>query len=511
MKNILIIEDSKTLNNIIAKELKAKGYDVAQAFTFSQAKTQLKQKDFDLLILDLHLPDGEGSELIAHIQSLTKTKVVVLTSLQDEDLREELFSYGIVDYIIKDMNLIYSLMEIIKIIQKLQESKKEKILVIDDSKFVCKQIKTILEPRNYEVTFTYNAKEGLVALHQGEYDLLILDMELPDLHGLEVLRLIRKENRFLNLAIVVLSGFYTAEVVRDALKNGANDFLKKPFIFEEFILKIDLWLDYFKKEKALKQKTQQLQEFNKNLEGMVEQKVALLREKDKMLLQQSRHAQMGEMIAMIAHQWRQPLNIVGASVAALEQKVKLDKLDKTQFEVITQKIKHYLEYLSSTIDDFRNFFQPETKKSVTDFKQITSKALLLIKSSLEENDIAYVVEVKKLEPVLVYENEFIQVVLNLIKNAEDVLLERDIKDPKIIIRIEGTTLKVIDNAGGIPKEVFDQIFNPYFTTKHERNGTGLGLYMSKLIVEEHSFGRLYAKNTKEGAMFVIELQKESEV
>ena len=138
--NILVIEDSKTINNIIAKELKKLTFNVSQAFRLSEAKLFLSSQRYELIILDLHLPDGEGSELIANIQSLCDTKVVVLTSSQDNDLREELFQYGILDYIIKDANLLYSISEIVKIIQSLQSSKNENILIIDDSSFICKQI-----------------------------------------------------------------------------------------------------------------------------------------------------------------------------------------------------------------------------------------------------------------------------------------------------------------------------------------------------------------------------------
>jgi len=505
MKNILIIEDSRTINNIIQKELEKFGFRITQAYTLDQARTELYKKKFDLIILDLHLPDGEGSELIANIQSLTKTKVVVLTSLQDENLREELFSYGILDYIIKDTNLIYSVGEIVKIIDNLQVQKQKKILIIDDSSFIIKQIKTILEPRNLVLKAAKTAKKGLQELYSAKYDLLILDMELPDLHGLEILNMIRKESRFLELPILVLSGNYTAEVVRNALKNGASDFLKKPFIFEEFILKIDMWLDYYEKENALKKKTKELAFINEHLEKIVEQKVAQLREKEKIMLQQSRHAQMGEMIAMIAHQWRQPLNVIGLSTSLLEKKINQEPIEVDVIKSTTQKIAHYVEYLSTTIDDFRHFFQPQNNMVVTDFEKITNKALSLIHNALEAKGIIVRVELHTTQPFRAFENEMIQVVLNLIQNSEEALLENKVENPEIRLIVDGMSLRVADNAGGINPKIIEKIFDPYFSTKFSKEGTGLGLYMSKIIVEDHCGGKLSVENIQDGAVFRIEM------
>ncbi len=507
MKNILIIEDSKTINNILHKELKALGFTSMQAFTLKEAKEQLVKHKFDLIILDLHLPDGEGSELIANIQSLTRTKVVVLTSLQDADLREELFQYGILDYIVKDTNFLYSITEIVKIINTLTKKQQDKILLIDDSRFICKQIKTILEPRNYIVKTALNAKTAIEKLQQDEFNLIILDMELPDMHGLELLEFIRRDIRFVSIPVIVLSGTSTPEIVRDVLKNGANDFLKKPYVFEEFILKVDLWIDYFKKTKELEEKTLKLQYMNDNLERLVYDEVEKNRKKDKMMFSQSRYAQMGEMIAMIAHQWRQPLNAISAATIMIEMRAKSSCLKYDEAKKITQKIQGFVNHLSNTIDDFRNFFRPQKEKKVSNFKTIVETALSLIRYSLQQKNIDIVEYTDNVENFLVYENELVQVVLNLLKNAEDALIEKSVKDPKIILRIDGKKLIIEDNAGGVATNIMEKIFDPYFSTKDNKNGTGLGLYMAKVIVEEHLKGALLVKNTKEGAQFIIDLSQ----
>jgi len=507
VNNILVIEDSKTINNIITKVLSGLDFSISQAFTLAQAKEFLNDNEYKLIILDLHLPDGEGSELIANIQSLSKTKVIVLTSSHDNDLREELFEFGILDYIIKDSNLMYSINEIVKIIKTISNVHKKKILVIDDSKLICTQIKTILEPRNYIVDTVITSKSGMLQLREYKYDLLILDMELPDIHGLKVLEMIRKDKQFSTLPIIVLSGTSTPEVIRNVLKNGASDFLKKPFVFEEFILKVDLWIDYFLKTQALEDKTLELQYLNNNLEKLVIQEVEKNSKKDKILFQQNRNAQMGEMIAMIAHQWRQPLNAISAATTLMDQKIKTNKFDNDVAQMITSKIHTYVEHLSSTIDDFRNFFKPDKEKRFTDFQKIYNKAINLVDASLEKSGIKINCNVVKVEEFESYENELIQVVLNLLKNAEDVFLDKDIENKFINITIDGLNFYIEDNAHGVPEDIINKIFDPYFSTKKKKDGTGLGLYMSKTIIEEHCNGKLTVSNSDIGAVFKIEIGK----
>lgn len=511
MQNILIIEDSNTISNIIKKELLKLDFYVSQAFTLSEAKKNLTTNKYELIILDLHLPDGEGSELIANIQSLCDTKVVVLTSSQDNDLREELFQYGILDYIIKDTNLLYSISEIIKIIHSLEATDSENILIIDDSSFICKQIKTILEPRKYKIDYALSAKRGIQKLKEKDYNLLILDMELPDFHGLEVLKIIRQDINFRKLPIMVLSGTTTPEIIREVLKNGANDILKKPFVFEEFILKVDLWIEYFKKEKLLQDKHYELKFLNENLQNLIYTEVEKNREKDKIMFQQSRQAQMGEMIAMIAHQWRQPLNIIGTANSIINQRTQKNRLNQETALQLTTKISENIEYLSTTINDFRNFFKPEKKMQVTDFDIILKKSFNLIESSLNANKIGIQIEKKNISQFLSYENELVQVVLNLIKNAEDILVHKNIQNPFIIVRIDTTSLQVQDNGGGIDEPILEKIFDPYFSTKQETEGTGLGLYMSRIIINEHCKGKLEVKNFKDGALFSILLDQEKEI
>jgi len=226
---------------------------------------------------------------------------------------------------------------------------------------------------------------------------------------------------------------------------------------------------------------------------------------EQMMQQQHRLAQMGEMLSMIAHQWRQPLSAITAASGAISLKSKLHKLDDETANELALKIKEFSLHLSSTIDDFRNFFRPNKVAVTTDFEKIVNGVLSIIETSFEKYSIECHVEVKEIVPFSTYENEVKQVVLNLIKNAEDALVEAKVQNPKINIFIDKKELRVEDNAGGIKDEIIHNIFEPYFSTKTKKDGTGLGLYMSKIIIEDHCGGSLRVANGNEGAVFSIVL------
>ncbi len=236
--------------------------------------------------------------------------------------------------------------------------------------------------------------------------------------------------------------------------------------------------------------------------------IIALRRKDEQILQQSRLAQMGEMLSMIAHQWRQPLSAISATTSNLKFKIMLDDVDTKTFEKELVLIDGFTQHLSKTIEDFRGFFKKEKKKNITTLKEVVNSTLDIVKISIENKNIKIHKNFTCNKNIKIYTNEIKQVVLNLMKNAEDILLEKNIENPYISIEtkfVNNTlSLSIKDNGGGIPLSIKDKIFDPYFTTKDKKDGTGLGLYMSKIIVEEHCGGKLYVNNDKDGAVFSIE-------
>ena len=236
---------------------------------------------------------------------------------------------------------------------------------------------------------------------------------------------------------------------------------------------------------------------------------AELHEKDLLLLQQSRLAAMGEMIGNIAHQWRQPLNMLGLLVQELPVTYRMGEFSGEYLDANVKKMLVTIRHMSKTIDDFRNFSKPDKEK--TDFRMLEriEKTASLLEGSLHAHRIRTSIKASADPVVSGYPNEFSQAVLNVMINARDALVSQAIESPMIAIGIalEGgrCVVTIADNAGGIPETIIDKIFDPYFTTKGPDQGTGIGLYMAKLIIEKNMGGRISVRNTADGAEFRIEL------
>ncbi|MDD3855852.1 MAG: HAMP domain-containing sensor histidine kinase [Sulfurimonas sp.] len=259
----------------------------------------------------------------------------------------------------------------------------------------------------------------------------------------------------------------------------------------------------------------ELEKLNDELELRVEKSVEQIREHEKMLLIQSKSAIMGEMLEMVAHQWRQPLTAIGMisnnmlfSIILTESEN--EELDKKLFENELEDINKQVRYLSDTIDDFRNFFKESKSKQEFFIEEAIDKGVSLLRKQFEQSSI--VIEIKnkcKRTLLYTYKNELMQVLLNILHNSKDAFEANDMKNKKIIIDCtkddENLIIKIEDNAGGIPEDVISKMFEPYFSTKKEKNGTGLGLYMSKIIINRHLEGSIFAKNIDKGASFTIRI------
>ncbi len=285
-------------------------------------------------------------------------------------------------------------------------------------------------------------------------------------------------------------------------------------------LTIEEELEKFRKRRE----NEKIQALEKIIEEKIKERDELL-EKNKAqeehLLIRSRMAQMGEMISMIAHQWRQPLNAISSASINLQMKLELETFDLEKPEERAactdyyakrlRAIDGYVQNMTTTIDDFRNFYKPNKKSVRLKLEDIISRSLNIIQASLVADKIAIIEEYDSPDEIEVYDTELLQVILNLLKNSQDNFKEKKTKDPYIKIMTDEKRISICDNGGGIPEDVIEKIFDPYFSTKGEKNGTGLGLYMSKTIVERHHDGTLSVENHDDahgavlGACFTIEL------
>ncbi len=264
-------------------------------------------------------------------------------------------------------------------------------------------------------------------------------------------------------------------------------------------------------EVALQQKSDELAELNRTLQERVLEEVHKNREMDRMLIAQGRQAAMGEMISNIAHQWRQPLNNLGLIIQGLVADYDYGELTREQLQASVQHGMQLIQFMSSTIDDFRNFFKPNRIKSCFKLQTVTRQAISFVSASLEEQQIKALLQVNQELSSFGYPNECTQVLINLLSNARDALLERRPDSPCITVIIDdspdGPTITVQDNGGGIPDDILDRVFDPYFTTKEQGKGTGIGLYMAKTIIEKNMGGTLIARNHGPGALFTITLPR----
>jgi nitrogen fixation/metabolism regulation signal transduction histidine kinase len=241
-----------------------------------------------------------------------------------------------------------------------------------------------------------------------------------------------------------------------------------------------------------------------------------LKEKDKLMFQQSKMAAMGEMLENIAHQWRQPLSMISSTATGLIVQKQLNLITDKELTDKLQHINQNTEYLSKTIDDFKNFFSPDKTLIEFDIKSIVDKTINILKLKFKDENIKIIEDIKSTK-IYGLENELIQVIMNLLNNAKDALENQQTKLVFISLKSneEQVFLELKDNAGGIKKEIMDRIFEPYFTTKHKSKGTGIGLYMSQEIVSKHMNGNLTVRNEQykyenveySGAVFTISLQK----
>ncbi|NOR57595.1 MAG: DUF3365 domain-containing protein [Sulfurimonas sp.] len=251
----------------------------------------------------------------------------------------------------------------------------------------------------------------------------------------------------------------------------------------------------------------ELENLNISLKEKISVAITQTKEKEQHMLNQSKMAQMGEMLSMIAHQWRQPLAAISSTASALELKMLIEDYDQLVFTAGIKDIQAYSQHLSLTINDFRNFFKDSKVATKTTFENIIDDTVQIVKTSLQNHDTILSIHNDFKDEFCIYENEFKQVILNLIKNAEDAIIENDISHGLIEIKTyrHGTDaiFEVLDNGRGIDSEIMAKIFDPYFSTKDKKSGTGLGLYMSKTIIENHCLGSLECFNTQDGARFKI--------
>lgn len=381
------------------------------------------------------------------------------------------------------------------------------ILIVDDNPNNLFTLRTLLEQLDgVEVVEAASGEEALVTTLEREVELVLLDVQMPGMDGFETARHLKMAARTRDIPIVFVTAVFKAdEFVRSGYQLGAVDYLTKPIDDNLLLNRVGLY--------------QQLREREHHLRDALEE----LRHNEALLIHQSRLAAMGEMIGAIAHQWRQPLNALAIAMQDLQDAYQFDELDAKYLDEMVSGGMKQIQHMSRTIDDFRNFFRPDKAKELFNPRRVVEESLKLVAVQLEWHHIHSELDCDcpdesegqcevRLEG---YPGELKQVLLNVINNAKDAIMARQAGEGEEfqgLIRLNlsphqgGSRIVVEDNGGGIDSDHFDRVFEPYYTTKEEGKGTGIGLYMAKMIIEEHMHGRIYADNIDGGTRFTIELK-----
>lgn len=376
-----------------------------------------------------------------------------------------------------------------------------RVLIVDDAVENISLLVNILKDKYHVST----AKDGKTALEMAQKepqpDLILLDVLMPNIDGYEVCKKLKEADDTKDIPVIFLTVLDEAGDITKGFEVGGVDYVTKPF--EPTVL-----LARVKTHCELSMRQKELIRFNEQLEETVEARTKEILKKDELLRIQSRQAAMGNMISMIAHQWRQPISVI--SMIANNVLIDLELgVDPNKDALIAQMndVVRNTQYLSTTIENFRDFFRPNKPKedfTVSKFFEILHN---MVAKSFTNNDIKLELNIKEDITLRTYKNELLQVFLNIVNNAKDALVSSGAKSGfvKIDTWVEADSLKVsvCDNGGGFSTDIETRMGEPYFTTKDEKNGTGLGLYMSKTIIEEHIKGRLEWENKDGGACFLI--------
>ena len=384
-----------------------------------------------------------------------------------------------------------------------------RILCVDDEPLNLSLLEAMLSPRGYDVVSAVNGPEALEKIAAERIDICLLDVMMPGMDGFEVCRRIKSDDLHRNIPVVMITSYADMENRIRGIEAGAEDFISKPFDSAEVLARIKMLLHVKALDDRLNSAYHNIAEFNRSLEVRIARAVDEMRQKDQLLIVQGRLAAMGEMINNIAHQWRQPLNILGLLIQQLPFFYESGELSEEMLKDHVGKSMELIQHMSRTIDDFRNFFKPDKEKVAFSVNQVIARTLALIEESLKEQQIGISLHPEGDPMANGYPNEYAQVLLNILLNARDELVGHNVDDALISIHAfaEGGTsvVTITDNAGGIADEIIDRLFDPYFTTKEPDKGTGIGLFMSKTIIEKNMGGRLTVRNTGSGAEFRIEI------
>ncbi len=378
-----------------------------------------------------------------------------------------------------------------------------KIICVDDNENNLFSLEVLLsEINNCRVLKAQSGHAALDILIAVDIDIILLDVQMPEMDGFELAELLKSNKRTKDIPIIFLTAvFKSDEFIKKGYRTGAVDYLTKPVNDDQLLNKISLYLKLCDREKELR-------DLNNSLIERVQEELRLNRQKDFMMIQQSRLASMGELIMQIAHHWRQPINIIGLLIQDLLDAYDSGELTREYLAVNIEKSMRTLTEMSDTIDEFRRYTKSSLTNEPFDLREIVEKTVALIEPIFKYDGISIESEYPA-ENIIIsgFVGQYSQVLINLLNNAKDAIIEHKPENPLIRVQLykdgENSVLSVADNGGGIAPGIIERICEPYFTSKEGSNGTGLGLFVAKNFIEKNMHGKLLYQNIEGGAEFKI--------
>jgi signal transduction histidine kinase/DNA-binding response OmpR family regulator len=472
-ETILVVKGKNEIRDVIAELLRLRRYDVVLCQNGASAWKKLERlEQLSLVLIDINLPDMDGMDILKKAKRIFSHSLPVISISRHYNplILQQNMANGLSDFIKAPIQKLEFTLKIdlwtdnIKQKREIELQKKEIESVLGSFKALANATMEALLMFENNVCVDVNEE----AVHMFEYE------DKNEMLGIHILDFVPK-----NLS-----------------KNDKEDLLNNKINheFEANMVKSDETIF-----------PAQIKERNIKLEGRNLKIIAILdlteiKKNEGILHQQSKMASMGEMMANIAHQWRQPLNAITLSASSVLLTHDLGMLEDDEMHEQLEAIIESAEFLSGTIEDFQNFLKDNKQTIIFKLHNIVAKVLKLIDGNMKTNKITIIQEIDESIEMNGLENELLQVVLNIINNAKDILIENKIpfEDRLIVVKVYSEKKKGIieiqDSAGGIPKNILPKIFEPYFTTKHQSQGTGLGLYMTHQMVVDHMDGEIQVAN-----------------
>jgi len=508
--SILFVDDEVEVLKAIGCSLKFRFKEVYLANSVKEALELYTLYQPKVVLTDLVMPEQNGLELAKTLKQLNPSlPLIAITAHSEAEMMLQAFDVGFDDYLVKPINA----KDILEKVLKVTEFNRAKEELISKNRELKEEFSLLINTIP-DGAWVWNIKAGtLFVSSQWKKMLGFEDDELenhPDTFFHRVhpqdLPLVREE---IEKHLSRQSDIYIAQF-RLLCKNGEYKWIRARgrAVFEQegtpdkfFGIHEDL--DEEMKLKEIEKN------YLQNLHQEVERKVGELREKDVILAQQGRFIAMGEMLSMIAHQWRQPLNAMSAAAINLKLRSEMGSLNDTFITDHYKFIEEQTQHMSRTINDFMNFFRPQNKKETFSLKECIGKVIKIVDAQLKVHSIDMRISVDQNIYIYGAQNEMEHILLNLISNARDAIEANGGLDRCICVEAKScdsrTLVSVKDSGGGIPSDIRDKIFDPYFTTKPVGKGTGIGLYMTKTIIEQHFEGSVMINETENGSEFVLDI------